>query len=59
MSFNPNRPVTVSNCPTRAALERKPGDAGFLVGSINARHTAKKQLRRHENLAARALGKRK
>mgnify|MGYP006320404365 CR=1 FL=1 len=49
MAYSGNRPVTTGNCPTREALERKPGDKGFLVESIHARHSEKKKLQHIAN----------
>lgn len=50
---------TASKCPTRTALERKPGDPGFLADSIHARHTEKNRQQRAANLMARQNGGRK
>lgn len=50
MSYDPNKPVTVSNCPTRAALERTP----VITQSIKARHSREKADRHQQNVANRA-----
>lgn len=57
--FNPDRPITASNCPTRAALERCPDDKGFLTQSIGARHSTAKAERHRANIQARANGGKK
>lgn len=55
MAYDPMKPVTVSNCPTRAALERGPGMAGFLTESIHAKHSREKADRHQQNVANRAM----
>lgn len=55
MGYKSEHPVTASNCPTRAALERKPGDKGFATKSIGARHSAKKTAQHAANLLARQM----
>ena len=52
--MNDKQHFTVGNCPTRTALERKPGDNGFLVESIHARHSARKTQQHVANQAERA-----
>lgn len=56
MAYNPLLPITTSNCPTRAALERNPQTPGFLAESIGARHTRAKAERHAANVQARAAG---
>lgn len=53
MAFNPNRPITAANCPTRAALERNVDTPGFLKQSIGATHTKTKAERHRQNVLAR------
>lgn len=45
---------TTQKCPTRTALERKPGDPGFLVESIHANHSRAKAERHRQNVQDRA-----
>lgn len=51
MAYDPMKPVTVSNCPTRAALER----TATLTKSIKARHSREKADRHQQNVANRAM----
>lgn len=59
MAYDTTRPITSGNCPTRTALERKPGDKGFLAESINARHTEQKRANRVKNMQTRQAGGKK
>lgn len=52
--MNDKQHFTVGNCPTRTALERKPGDKGFLVESIHARHSVRKTQQHIANQAERS-----
>ncbi len=51
MAYDAEKPVTVSNCPTRAALERP----ATLKESIHARHSRVKADRHKQNMADRAM----
>lgn len=51
MKYDPMKPVTVSNCPTREALERP----ATLTQSIRARHSRAKVERHQENVRNRAM----
>lgn len=53
MAYDPSKPVTVSNCPTRHALERTP--APGMSQSIGAKHTREKAERHKQNVAERAM----
>lgn len=55
MSYDPTKPVTVSNCPTREALERGPQTQGFRKEGIGAKHTEKKKAQHQANVVARAM----
>ncbi len=51
MAYDAEKPVTVSNCPTRAALERP----AVLKESIGAKHSRAKADRHQQNVADRAM----
>ncbi len=59
MAYDATKPITTSNCPTRTALERKPGDKGFRAESINARHSERKRMNHVKNVQERASGPKK
>ena len=51
MAYDADKPVTASNCPTRAALERP----AVRKESIHARHSRAKADRHQQNVANRAM----
>jgi len=59
MAYDPNKPITASNCPTRDALEKDFTSGKHLKQSIGARHSPEKTARHKQNVMNRQLGKKK
>lgn len=53
MSYDPNRPVTVANCPTREALEKQPKTHGSIGGVKKAANAMKKRAAHLANVQER------